>query len=100
MHSHPLIPAHPLNKLGSPGTIQNVLLFVNQTSYLSKDRLVENLDSINMSQFINYIENYYENPIYLEDAPVLTDDYAPVEILLNPVTEKPYQIEYRYQLYF
>jgi len=79
-------------RANSPGTIQNVLLFVTQTSYLSKDRLAENLHSINMSEFINYIENYYENPIYLEDAPV--------ETLLNPVTEKPYQIEYRYQLYF
>lgn len=79
-----------------PGVVQNVLLFVSQTSYLSKDRLVENLNHINMSRFINYIENYYEKPIYSEDVPVLTDDYAPVEILLNPVTEKPYQIEYRY----
>jgi len=87
-------------RANSPGTVQNVLLFASQTSYLSKDRLAENLHSINMSEFINYIENYYENAIYLEDAPVLTDDYAPVETLLNPVTEKPYQIEYRYQLYF
>lgn len=86
-----VFPAYP----NFPGAVQNVLLFVSQTSYLSKDRLVENLNNINMSQFINYIENYYENPIYLENAPVLTDDYAPVEILLNPVTEKPYQIEYR-----
>jgi spermidine synthase len=87
-----VFPAYP----NFPGAVQNVLLFVSQTSYLSKDRLVENLNHINMSRFINYIENYYEKPIYSEDVPVLTDDYAPVEILLNPVTEKPYQIEYRY----
>jgi spermidine synthase len=87
-------------RTNSPGTIQNVLLFGTQTAHLSKDRLVENLHSINMPELISYIENYYENPIYLEDVPVLTDDYAPVETLLNPITKKPYQIEYRYQLYF
>jgi len=37
-----------------------------------------------------YVGNLYEGEIYYEDSTVLTDDYAPTESLLNPVTLSPY----------
>jgi len=40
-----------------------------------------------------YVGNLYEGKIYYEDSKVLTDDYAPTESLLNPVTLSPYSWE-------
>jgi spermidine synthase len=37
-----------------------------------------------------YAGNLYEGEMYYEDSRVLTDDYAPTESLLNPVTMSPY----------
>lgn len=37
-----------------------------------------------------YAGNLYEGEMYYEDSRVLTDDYAPTESLLNPVTLSPY----------
>ena len=37
-----------------------------------------------------YAGNLYEGELYHEDSSVLTDDYAPTESLLNPVTLSPY----------
>jgi spermidine synthase len=43
---------------------------------------------------INYADNFYDRAkIKTSDVPVLTDQFAPVENLLNPITSTPYTIE-------
>ena len=40
-----------------------------------------------------YVETLYEGKLYYENSKVLTDDYAPTENLLNPVTLSTYEWE-------
>jgi hypothetical protein len=45
------------------------------------------------SDFINYADHLYDRAkIKTSDVPVLTDQFAPVENLLNPITSTPYNI--------
>jgi hypothetical protein len=46
------------------------------------------------SDFINYADHLYDRTkIKTSDVPVLTDQFAPVENLLNPITNTPYNIQ-------
>ena len=38
----------------------------------------------------NYLENYYIPGMRTENIPILTDEFSPVEIMINPVTSQPY----------
>jgi spermidine synthase len=43
---------------------------------------------------IDYADHLYNSKnIKTDDVPILTDQFAPVENLLNPITKKPYDIE-------
>src|SRR6266566_2401314 len=43
---------------------------------------------------VNYSEHLYDSTkIRTDDVPLLTDQFAPVENLLNPITSQPYNIE-------
>ncbi len=42
---------------------------------------------------VDYLDHYFTAEIKTNDIPLLTDQFAPVESLLNPVTSKPYIIE-------
>jgi len=39
------------------------------------------------------LQNLWTNIPYLEEFPIIKDNYAPVERLINPITGKPYSIE-------
>ena len=39
---------------------------------------------------INYLENYYPSGMRTDNVSILTDDFSPVEIMINPVTSQPY----------
>jgi spermidine synthase len=46
------------------------------------------------NDLINYADYFYDRTkIKTSDVPVLTDQFAPVENLLNPITSTPYNIE-------
>jgi hypothetical protein len=42
---------------------------------------------------LDYLEYLYEAELKTSDVPLLTDQFAPVEILINPVTNEPYDLE-------
>jgi hypothetical protein len=42
---------------------------------------------------LDYLEHLYEAELKTNDVPLLTDQFAPVEILINPVTNEPYNLE-------
>jgi len=38
-----------------------------------------------------YVATVYDSEVNAKDVPILTDDYAPAQSLLNPVTGAPYE---------
>ncbi len=90
--------------------LPQVYLFYTRTSSLSQ---VQNIilvatkdpnpntraDLVDMAQnapkrretLAEYVETYVDSEVRTEDTPVLTDDYAPAQSLLNPVTGAQYE---------
>ncbi len=84
------------------GNLQNIMLAAMKTSTeYNKDELRQlgsNNDNNNHNfstalANIDYLEHLYEAELKTTDVPLLTDQYAPVEILINPVTNEPYNLE-------
>jgi spermidine synthase len=82
--------------------LQNIMLAAmkTQTEY-SKDELRQlgsNNDNNNRNfstalADVDYLGHLYEAELKTSDVPLLTDQFAPVEILINPVTNEPYNLE-------
>jgi spermidine synthase len=85
------------------GNLQNVMLAAMKTPSVeySKDelrQLASNNDNNNHNSStvladLAYLEHLYEAELKTNDVPLLTDQFAPVEILINPVTNEPYNLE-------
>lgn len=85
------------------GNLQNIMLAAmkSPTVEYSKDelrQLASNNDNNNHNSStalddLNYLEHLYEEELKTSDVPLLTDQFAPVEILINPVTNEPYNLE-------
>ena len=85
------------------GNLQNIMLAAMKTPSVeySKDelrQLASNNDNNNHNSStvladIAYLEHLYEAELKTKDVPLLTDQFAPVEILINPVTNEPYNLE-------
>jgi len=77
--------------------VQNVeIVATNSDTFYSKSTLlnrVERYDSLGPPKFSEYVATYWEVGVDTADSYILTDDYAPVENLLNPMTGQPYIIE-------
>jgi len=43
-----------------------------------------------------YVQHMYSSRVRVDDVPLLTDNYAPVEALLNPITGEPYSLEQQF----
>jgi len=92
----PNIHVVPTRKNNPPIYIQNVVVIGTKSKdEFSTERLLEiasgnNKVKIDLSEFIN---NLLDKEIKTNDVPILTDDYAPVNNLLNPVIGVPYVIE-------
>lgn len=74
--------------------VQNIILIATKTSdrRSSEDLTAMAMEAPERSEtLVRYSKTLFESEIRTEDLPVLTDDYAPVINLLNPVTEKPYE---------
>lgn len=74
--------------------VQNLIFVATQdTKQLDKEELeflsYQN-DANKLLMNIGYLENYHVSGMRTGDVPILTDDFSPVEILLNPVTSQPY----------
>src|ERR671913_235503 len=85
------------------GNLQNIMLAAMKTPTVeySKDelrQLASNNDNNNHNSStvladLDYLEHLYEAELKTSDVPLLTDQFAPVEILINPVTNEPYNLE-------
>ena len=84
------------------GLIQNVILIASKNQQmLSKEALIEQIKKsqpANSPEMLSFASHLWNGPIRVENIPILTDNFAPVEMLLNPITGKPYAIESEHQL--
>ncbi|MCH7647255.1 MAG: fused MFS/spermidine synthase, partial [Thaumarchaeota archaeon] len=74
--------------------VQNLIFVATQDNeQFDRDEL-ENLsyqnNANNLLDDTNYLENYYISGMRTENIPILTDEFSPVEIMINPVTSQPY----------
>lgn len=82
-------------------SIQNIIIASVKTGEYDEYNMPDKLEIANMQKAntkvideINYEDYVLEsNLISKIDVPILTDQYAPVENLLNPISSKPYSIE-------
>lgn len=70
-------------------SVQNIM-FVTSRSDLNFTALEQNTDFVYRDK---YLENYIGSQMETDDAYVLTDQFAPVEHLINPITNKPLEID-------
>src|SRR5918998_4849194 len=84
------------------GNLQNIMLAAMKTpTEYNKDELRQlasnnynnNHNSSTALADLDYLEHLYEAELETNDVPLLTDQFAPVEILINPVTNEPYNLE-------
>jgi spermidine synthase len=74
--------------------VQNIILVATDTPtrYGKDDLLAMAMDApVRGETLAGYCGNLFDRDIDTKDSPLLTDDYAPTEILLNPVTNSPYK---------
>src|SRR3989442_1984725 len=71
------------------GFVQNVILVYDKAASPRLTALLNN-GTASAGQYLDYL---YRDSINTDDVPLLTDNYAPVETLLNPVTGRAYVIE-------
>jgi len=72
-----------------------ILIGTKSKNKLSEEKLLE-IAATNERVKINlqdFIKNYLDEDVRTGDVPVLTDDYAPVNKLLNPIKGRPYVTE-------
>ena len=73
---------------------QNVeVVATNSDAFYPKDTLLSRAKTyahLGPPQLREYTTHYWEAEIDTGDAPILTDDYAPVDDLLNPISGQPY----------
>jgi hypothetical protein len=84
------------------GQVQNIMIVAARTDVpYSKPHLVAMLDegSANMpdnnggGNTIDFANRLVDEDVITADVPILTDQYAPVEQLLNPLTGRPYTVD-------
>jgi len=81
-------------KVGSQSAVQNLILVAtkDQTRYDADDLAERVMDAPKRGETLAvYSKTLFSMDVRTEDVPVLTDDYAPAESLLNPVTMAPYE---------
>jgi hypothetical protein len=74
--------------------VQNIILIgsLNQTQY-SKADLIEmaKYTPKRSEKLAEYASTYFDNEVRTKELPILTDDYAPAQSLLNPITGATYE---------
>jgi len=74
LYVFPVEPENPLQR-------QNIIIIATDSPRLSKQEFIALAEHSGDTGLVARAEAYWENEIPLDDVPVLTDDYAPVESL-------------------
>jgi len=76
------------------GLGQNLIFVATQDSEQLDREDLENLSYQNKTNNLlnntSYLENYHISGMRTDNIPILTDEFSPVEIMINPVTSQPY----------
>ncbi len=76
------------------GLVQNLIFVATQNSeQLDREDLEEisyQNNVYNLLEDINYLKNYHISGMRTDGIPILTDEFSPVEIMINPITSQPY----------
>lgn len=74
--------------------VQNLIFVATQESNQKNREQLESMSIQNNAEILlegtNYLENYYSSGMRTDSSPILTDNFSPVEIMINPVTSQPY----------
>lgn len=87
----------PTSSLG-PGLVQNIVVVITKNrevfSQGQLSRVLEGIgDRIKQPDLSSFLSLFHSEPLITDETVVLTDNFAPVESLINPVTGKPYSLE-------
>ncbi len=97
----PKIYIFPTSDTG-PGWVQNIILIATKNPKpLTEGELKEmalNNGRVDPKEASGLISRLWKGPLRVEEAPILLDHFAPVEILLNPITGKPYALESEHEM--
>lgn len=94
----PNIYAFPIDRF-SPDKIQNIFIVATKntnnrfTAAEIKQKELYMTAKVGSNSYINYGEHLYDSKIRTDDVPILTDQFAPIESLLNPITGTAYNLE-------
>lgn len=69
-------------------SVQNIEIVASKNPQLSREQLINRAENFEMRNLSKEVRNLEE--VNAEDAQILTDDYAPVEKLLNPLVGRVY----------
>ncbi len=68
------------------GTIRNIMLVASEERGLERTEILRRArrvaPRVTYRDFLTYAANFYDEPVPLDDVPLLTDDYAPVDTLI------------------
>ena len=78
-------------------SVQNLMVLATNTdkqySKYELRKLASDTDINASLDSVDYLDHLYDSEIKTDEIPLLTDQFAPVENLINPVTSKPYVFE-------
>ena len=81
-----------------PERLQNIILVGTKSDdFVSKEELLEEVGRgirVRLPALQEMVYRYMEDEVPTSDVPLLTDDYAPVAHMLNPITGKPFTKEF------
>lgn len=89
-----VFPVSGLTQYFGERSIQNIIFIATKTEEFypkaTLREIVKKTDYLKIPQISDYIEHYWETKIQTSGVPILTDDYAPVENLIDPLTGQPF----------
>ncbi len=86
--------AHVFPTEESPRNIQNVMLVSSNHPYDFDRQTLYEISKNNPSGYLvdelSVDDHFYPKPIDISESPIITDQRNPLEVMINPITSKPY----------
>jgi spermidine synthase len=84
----PNVYVYPLS-LNQEQMVQNVIIVAHKQDTRLENKTIN--QDYNLSfNIVDFVDKEYNKSIKIDDVPILTDDFAPVENFMNPLTGKTY----------